>query len=207
LAILALLLGLVSPLALVNPLLLAVACGCIAVAIVALRQINANPDVLSGRGLAYGGLFLAAVFLAYTPVRLWMHFERVQGNAQKLAGTFLDLLSQGRIYEAHQLSRLKFSAPDPASIDKDFEGFENAAWMKPLKEIDYKFTYKLEAFEPAFGFRNEEVFVMRYLITPDPSLNRKPFPIWINIIRWLDEKTSMPSWKIADVRDRSKRRP
>src|SRR5689334_16992757 len=120
LAVLALLFGLAAPLALVNPLLLAVPLAAVVLALFALRQIAANIEILSGRGLALTALFLGVAILFYTPVRLYSRYEVLKGTARELAETYLKLLQQGKFEEAHQLAHLKYVTPSPSSSPEDF---------------------------------------------------------------------------------------
>jgi hypothetical protein len=204
LAISALLFGLASPLALVNPLLLAVAGVAVVLAVMAIRQIAANADLYSGRSLALCGLFLGVLFLAYTPLRLWMRFERLNAKAEQLAGAFLTLLQEGKYFEAQQLSRLRFGMPrssetaDDKVADGDFQQFKDTPWMKSIAALD-QFTFRLDGLEPLPRYPEGDALVMRYLIVPNSESKKRPFPIWIHITRTLDPKTGAPSWRIQKV--------
>jgi hypothetical protein len=206
LAVVALLFGLASPLALVNPLLLAVPLAAVILALFALRQIAANEEVLSGRNLALVAVFLGVTFLFFTPVRLATRYEILKGHARELAEAFLDLLQKGQLYEAHQLAQLKYVTPGPdsppeeyAQADKmtveDFAKFKETKSIQNIEAVKSNFTYRFEAVEPTPARDGGEFFVLRYQIVPDGSLGKRPFPIWISISRTRDESSVRPKWK------------
>jgi hypothetical protein len=205
LAVLALLLGLASPLTLATPLLLAASVIAIVVSGLALRQIAANREIYSGQSLALCGLFLGVLFLAYTPVRLWLRYERLNSKAEQLAEEFLNRLQAGKYFEAQQLARLKFVLPKPGEqtsgrlTDADFDEFKATSWMKNIAAINHQFTYRLDGLEPMPRFKDGDVLVMRYMIVPAAGIKKKPFPLWIHVTRVLDPKTHAPFWKIAQI--------
>jgi hypothetical protein len=215
LAILALVLGIASSLALVNPLLLALPLATIALSLFALRQIAANPDIFSGRGMTLAALFLAIFFLVFAPARLWMRFQVIRGHAEELATTFLDLLQHGKLHEAHQLANIKYISPspddtmDPTFDPKkltlaDFAKFQDTETIKNIKAIDSKFTYEAEGVEPSKGASDADVLVLRYKITPDPATKKPPFRVWITIVRIRQEKGT-PTWKLTDFKHQFKK--
>src|SRR5262245_27286585 len=105
-AILAFLLALLSAVAVVNLLCLAFAVAAAGLSLFALQQISARPEVLSGRSLAMAALLLSVFIMVFAPARMAMRSWILQERGQELAVAFLDLLQQGKSYEAHQLSKL-----------------------------------------------------------------------------------------------------
>ncbi|MEX2141324.1 MAG: DUF4190 domain-containing protein [Pirellulales bacterium] len=134
LAVVALVLGLLSPLAFVHPLLWALPITGIALAWAAIARIDRSEGALIGRKAAILGLAVAllcglgAVTKATTRP-LWLAYR-----AERVAERFLELLRQGKTYEAHQLwTRPQFRllpgsdyqalyAENPAAA-KDYEEF------------------------------------------------------------------------------------
>jgi hypothetical protein len=207
-AILAVMLGLASVLAIFNPLLIAVAVAGTGMSLIALRQIAARPDVLSGRGLALTALFLSVFFMIFAPTRLGIRSRVLQQRGQQLADAFLNLLKEGKTYEAHQLSNLRHRSPaqlpdltaDSSKLTtEDLRGFEETEAIKLIKRVENKFSFHLEAVEPTRTYTDMDLFIFRYRLIPEPSTGRKPFPIWVAVSRTLDRGSGTPVWKIVEV--------
>jgi hypothetical protein len=209
-AIGALMLGLASMLAIFNPLLLAIAVAAVGLAVFALRQIGAQPEILSGRRLALTGLFLSVFLVVFVPARLSMRSWVLQRRGQQLAEAFLGLLQAGKTFEAHQLSNLKYRSQRPSemadmNIDpnklnaEDFRGFEQTQTIRDIERIDHKFDFHWEAAEPSRTYSQADVFVLRYRLVPDAAAGKKPFPVWITISRERDRRSGIPIWRIIDI--------
>lgn len=209
-AILALLLGLASVLAVFNPLWLAIAVAAVGLALFSLWQINAKPEILSGQGLALTGLCLSVFFVAFVPARLGLRSRVLQERGRQLAEAFLGLLQEGKTFEAHQLSNLKYRSQRPSEMSdmdidpnklspEDFRGFEQTQTIQAIKRIDHKFDFHLEAVEPSRTYSAMDIFIFRYRLVPDPSTGKKPFPVWITIGRQTERKSGVPSWRIMDM--------
>ena len=103
LAIFALLLGLLSPLALMHPMLSAVPLAGVVVASAALVTLARRSEELTGRQMALWGLALALFFgswsMGQTSLRSWI----LQSQARSLADHWLTLWQQGEFAAAHQL--------------------------------------------------------------------------------------------------------
>ena len=207
-AILALILGLGSALAVFNPLLVAVAVAGTGSSLFALWQISARPDVLSGRNLALAALFLSVFFMVFAPTRLGIRSRVLQQRGQQLADAFLSLLKEGKAYEAHQLSNLKHRNPtqppdmnaDPSKLTtEDLRGFEETQTIQMIKRVENKFSFHLEAVEPTRSYTDMQVFIFRYRLVPDAGTGKKPFPIWIAVGRTVDRASGTPVWKVIDV--------
>lgn len=209
LAVFALLLGIASPLALINPLLLIVPFVAAVTAWLALRSIANNPDILSGKGMAYVALFLAVLFIAYTPVRLWTRGQVLNSYARQLGDTFLKALQDGEIDKAHGISQIRSRSmnmretmartENDTYTDRDLEEFKNTPVIGRTLELDRKFSYTFLGFEPAPVGPTEDVMVMRYRIEPEPSTGKSPFDMYITATRRFDEHTGVSEWKMFNV--------
>ena len=203
-------LGLVSILAAFNPLCVVFAIAAAGLSLIALWQISAKPDVLSGRGLALIALFLSVFFMIFAPARVAMRSRVLQQRGQQLAEAFLGLLKEGKPYEAHQLSNLRHRGPgrapdsdaDPSKLTtEDFQGFEKTAVIQAITRLEDKFDFQLEGVEPSRTYSAMEIFVFRYRLVPDVSTGKRPFPLWITVSRQMDRKSGTTTWKIVDVQD------
>lgn len=208
-AVLALLLALLSMVAVFNPLLVIVAFAGTGLSLIALRQIYSKPDVLSGRGVALAALFLSVFSLVFAPTRAVTRSRLLQQRAQQLAEAFLGYLQEGKTFDAHQLSNLKhidLSQPPPepgtdtSKLTKsDFQAFEEKEIIASIKAIQHHFSFRLEAIESQRTYNDMEVFIFRYRLDPDAGTGKKSFPVWITISRAMDRMTLIPSWRVIDV--------
>ena len=114
-AILALLFGLASPLALVAPLLMVLPLVGAVLALVALGRVAASEGQLVGRGAALWGLALSVVFALASPVRERCTAHWFSQQAQPLAERWLQLLVAGDTNSAFHLTTAaeRPVAPDP----------------------------------------------------------------------------------------------
>ena len=103
-AMLALLLGLLSSLALVNTLLWALPVVAIAVSLLAMRNLSTHSTELVGRSAAIVGLAAAIFFGAWAPARDISRSWLLQSQAKPLTDEFIDLFLSGKLHEAHQLT-------------------------------------------------------------------------------------------------------
>jgi hypothetical protein len=119
LAVVALAIGLLSPLAFTHPLLWSLPIVGVALALAAFVRIGRSEGLLIGRKAAIIGLAislfsgLGAVTQATTR-QLWL-----AARAERLTERFLELLREGKTYEAHQLfARPQFRLPPGSDYEK-----------------------------------------------------------------------------------------
>lgn len=126
-ALLALLLGLLSPLALVSPLLWPMPVVAIAVSLLALRNLSTHTTELIGRSAAIAGLVIAVFFGAWAPARNISRSWLLQSQARPLTDEFIDLFLSGEIHQAHQLTLPPAQRrPPETSLDEFYKNNETA---------------------------------------------------------------------------------
>lgn len=103
-AVLGLLGGLLSPLALFSPLLWLLPLAAAAVSAFALWQIADQAPNLVGRKTALTGLLLGVTFLVAAPADIAVYRYFVRHEAQEFAATWIDALCNHQIYRAHYLT-------------------------------------------------------------------------------------------------------
>lgn len=142
-AVAALLLGLLSVTAVFSSRLVVLPVAAVALSIVALRTLAANPTQLIGRKAALAGLSLALLFgtwsVTHAAVRRHLLFAEARIHAQQ----WLEMVQAGRLLEAHQLhlpqeSRRSPGTPLEAFYNQDREGkqaMETFFRQPPLKEL------------------------------------------------------------------------
>lgn len=103
-AIAALILGLLSPLALVDVWLSVIPVAGIVVAVVALARIAWLAPALTGRKAALAGLFVAVLCASATAADQWFFWRSIDHEARQFAKAWFDFLSEDEPLKAHQLS-------------------------------------------------------------------------------------------------------
>lgn len=101
-AVVSLLLGLASPLALVQVTLWCVPALAIATGLAAIRSIRKNPAEIIGGKLALTGIGLALFFGAWAPARLLHTANLVASEARAYSQVWLELVREGDLQRAHQ---------------------------------------------------------------------------------------------------------
>ncbi len=103
LSVAALALGLFSLLALIHSLLLVVPVIAVVVSFVALYVVRASEDELSGRWLALAGMTFACLFGSWGASMFYTHETTLFNQARKYCDEWLQLVADGRLYEAFEL--------------------------------------------------------------------------------------------------------
>lgn len=102
-AVVGLLFGLASPLALVDPLLWAIPVVGIFLNLWALRIIKREPTVLAGRKRALCGLFLSLAMVGAVPASIYASRVLIQQQAQQVANEWFARLRDGKLENAKAL--------------------------------------------------------------------------------------------------------
>jgi hypothetical protein len=117
-AVAGLILGLLSPAALVDTIVWCIPVLGIAVSMYALVQIRRNAGELSGRKAALWGLWLSLCFAAAAPADLLYYRYRICREADQFTMLWFDLLAEGRPERAYQLT----------TIPKDRQPLDDRLW-------------------------------------------------------------------------------
>jgi len=144
LALVALLVGLASVLALVHPLLTLVPVVGVACALISLRTIRSNPEIWTGAWLAVIGLVLSLFFLGWGFGWSATRPGRLATQAQRFADDWFKLAQRNELYAAHQLridtpSRAPVTArlddyyrSQPADMRDAFQSFSKSPVIEAL---------------------------------------------------------------------------
>jgi hypothetical protein len=206
LAIVSLVIGLLSPLAFVHPLLWALPIAGIALAWAAIARIDRSEGALIGRRAAIVGLAvslfcgLGAVTQA-TSRRLWLAYR-----AERVAERFLELLREGKKYEAHQLwtrpqyrflpgGDYKALYADNSAADEDYKQFLKREVISDLLALGQR--AEIEHQRTRLASTGPDVdYVMVYYRMSGPT-NTGPIDkeIRFDIERLQDEQTGV-RWRV-----------
>ncbi len=210
-AIAALLLGLLSPLAFVGPVLWSLPLLCIAVALVAMWKISASAGELVGWSLALLGLLLALLFGLAAPAHTLTRQYWLESRAEAFADEYIELLRQGRPFAAYQLMlyptlRKPLNTELPADYDKDprakqkYERFLQAEPALTLLAQRDRANFQRLSCQLLSSDDESDRVALRYRISP-PQTGAAPVVIQLTVLRFLDGKTGREQWRIksADV--------
>jgi hypothetical protein len=210
LAIISLVFGVLSWVALFHPLLIVVPLLGIGVAILALRQISTNPNVIAGRGAALAGLTLCVASLVAPTSRDMIFREIRTSQAKSTSRTFLELVTAGNMDEAfrhtYDGARPKSTpppepgAPPAPSKPSPLEAFITQPVVARLKAIgpDAKIRFLGTDLYEAYTYRNISI-KQRYSATP--ASGGEPFEVLLTIQRTQIRGESMSRWMIVKVDD------
>ncbi len=96
--------GLLSPLALIDPLLWIMPAAGLFFSVWALRRIKRNPSALAGRRLAAVGLTLSLLMSVAAPTEWIAYRVRIARQARQFSSLWIDYLTEGQPHKAHQLT-------------------------------------------------------------------------------------------------------
>lgn len=204
LAVAALALGLASPLILVSPLLIVVPLACLAVAVLALRQIALSDLPLQGRWLATLGLCLAAFFLGWGVTRQLSRQLTMAEQAERFVDGWLALVRDGKLQEADQMrhaqaSRIegaealaKFYSANREAADS-FQSFFNSEAMKSFRATGQQVVWRLDGVWPSRTSQGDELVLSYIYQGPADTSGRS---MWITVVRTLEGSAQTPNWEI-----------
>lgn len=211
-AVLALLLGILSPLAFVGPLLWLLPWFCIVVALLAIWKISSSAGALAGWNVALLGLLLALLFGIAAPTRTLTRHYWLETRAEHFANKFIDLLQRGQAYAAYQLTlHPTFRKPldDDGSAENSKnpmaqEAYERFLQLEPPKTLlAQRDQAKVEELESTWFNTDEngDNVAVRFQITRRENAAKVPLVVQLTLLRFLDPKTDREKWMIrsADV--------
>ncbi len=213
-AVLALLFGCASALALVHPFLWVIPAVAVVTAIFALRAIANEGANLAGRGLAIAGLILALFFGGWAPTRIVTRQWHLYRQARPYADQWLELLRAGKIYEAHQLMQAADERQKPGTSLEVF--YKNSADAR--KQLDGTFelrpalTMRTLAGDATYEYQGgdgvspedpgrTELVALRYLMRYREHGLDKETPIRVVLRRSVSHEPGDFYWSIRGVVD------
>ncbi len=202
-ALVALLLGLASPVALANPVLAIVPLSAIVMAVLALRSIAVAPRPTTGKRLAVAGLCLATLFLGWGMGRHFHHQMHVRTVAREFADDWLRVLANGDLPRAYQLHVAREFRQDPRSIkrrmtmvkdepDVSLSGFfDDPAVNKFLAAgKDVRFQFEEVALQSRDGLADE--LILKYTFDTAEA----KVPLWITVRRTFSNVHRSADWEV-----------
>ncbi len=215
LAVGALLGGLVSIAAVASPVLCLVPLATVAMSLLALRQIARSEDPILGRKAAIAGLSLALLFAAWGLTKSYAQERAIRRQAHLHAEQWLDLVRNGRLFEAFELQMPQSARQPPGTnLEKYFEiDTESAAEMQslfndePLKQIveagssgrcEYQGVRRIDV-ESRPGVRTE-IVTLRYILRYEKDGQQHEVPFRLGMGRARYKKKGEARWQARGVR-------
>lgn len=205
-AIVGLLAGLLSLLAMAVPLLWAVAILAFIVNLKALRHIAANAPALLGRKAAIAGLACSAVALFAAPADWIVYRAMVRQEAQRFADLWFEYLRADQPHRAHQLT-VEPTSRDPlderlwnAYRDEMGRSMLQQFVLKPevrtLLALGDKATVRYYATESQWVEGDRDQVYQTYAVTYPDSDGLKTFFVGLLLQRQVDTPTGFAYWHI-----------
>jgi hypothetical protein len=207
-AILALGLGIASALMLVSPALAIVPVLTVGAAVIALRQIAASEGQLTGRWPATLGLCLAMGFLGWGLTRQATRQATVLAEAERAVDAWLELVRDGKLYDAHQRMRSADSRVKGEQEIKDYyasdrearEHMEGTFEGEPLRSFrtigeDVEFHMAGIVTSTHTGYLDDVMLRYDYV---DPRTNNAQ-SMWITATRVWNPTAQRASWYVNHV--------
>jgi hypothetical protein len=212
-AVVGLILGLLSPAAMVDTILWSVPFAGVLVSIYALMRIRRNADLLTGRKVALWGLWLSLCFAAAAPADRFYYRYRVRQEAIQFTALWFDLLAEGRPERSYQLT---LGAKDRQPLDdRLWEYYRNNPviragldhYVAPAKEgekpqpVRTLLTLGKSATVRYIDtpLQDQDVGVdvvnLRYAVTFDDAGAKKTFFLFLQLLR-TKESDGRAFWKI-----------
>lgn len=208
LAIVGLLAGLLSLLALAVPLLWAIAILAIWINVVALKRIDVNAPALLGRKAALAGLALAVVAFCAAPAD-WVVYRRLlREEARQAAMQWFDFLRTNKPLEAHQLT-VSPNSRDPLddSLWNAYQGggegrmvidqFINGTEVRTLLALGDKATARYYDTESQWSESDRDRVYQTFAVTFQDRDGLKTFFVGMLLDRTLDRPTGHAYWQIT----------
>ena len=207
LAILSLVVGLLSMVAVASPLFGVVPLVAMVVSGVALRRIALNSDRLSGRWMAVVPLFLAPLFLGWGLSRDFSRRDKVLTHARKFGDDWLQILNRKESYVAHQLKVARKYRMDPhINLEAAYQRDENATreytmfvGESPVKEILEAAPNARFEFEEALGHTQigfVDTVTLQYLFE-SPATGKQR--VWLTVRRTYGNFSDRADWTVAGI--------
>lgn len=209
LAIMTLVLGCLSFLALLRTGLWVFPLVTLVLGVVSLRTLAANPERI-GRKAAWLGILLAAFFLTWAATYHYVRESWLVGHARQYADAWIELIQEQKLKEAHQLhvSRGK-RAKAGSSLDEfyaseryaqsDFEAFFDKVPLKELVQFAPRAQFVFDGSRDRLSDLYTERVVLRYLARYEDQGKQREMPLRVLMLRTIDQSTGDYFWEVEGV--------
>jgi hypothetical protein len=209
LAVLTLVLGLLSFLALFHPWLVIVPLLTLAFGISALWSLAANPEKI-GRQAVFVGMTLAMFFGTWAPVRTWARQYHLVGIARTYADSWVELVRQQKKREAHQLHMIKIQrVPQGESVEEyyrkmpyvqmELDRFFGTEPLRSLLTLPSDARIEFERQTEFTTERHSDTVALRYVARFEDKGRQRETPFRVFMKRILDNDSGEYVWSVEGV--------
>jgi hypothetical protein len=215
-ALIALALGVASPLVLVSPLLVVIPLAGVVAAIVALRAIETSGGQLLGRWPATIGLCLAVLFAGWGFSRQWTRQDTLIEHARRFVAGWLRICQEGKLQRADQLMRsadvrinsdagLEDFYKTNKDAGEEITSFFSREPMKTFLAAGRQSQFELSiAGQTQSGFSDEVIFRCDYGPNANDARAGSNQPaaaghFWVSVVRDNVPGSIAPEWRVSSV--------
>jgi hypothetical protein len=207
LAVLCLVLGVASALALAGPVLLFIPGASVLVGLLAWRSIARSEGGMAGRNVILWGLAFAAFFTATSVGRIYMQRWLVVRDARQISDTFISLLLANQPQKAHQLQYLEHLRQPTGTplwlhyrtTTDDYDAlrrFVDAPLVHALLSLGNKAKVRYYATEDITEGSGRTYVILLYTVTFVEKGKPQTFFARITSRRDIDPESGILSWSI-----------
>lgn len=192
-AVVGLIIGLASPLALVDPLLYAIPIAGVLVSYWALRRIKKS-DALTGRKMAASGLLLSLVFLVATPTDWIVYRRMIRAEARQFSALWFEFLTHDQPQKALQLlqapqQRQRLNRDlwtfyrNDAKQREQLEGYVKDPLVRTLLALGQKAEIRFFDTVEQTNDGNDDVVQQWWAVTYEEEGEKRSFFVVVNMLR------------------------
>ena len=210
LAVTALVLALASPLTLVSPLLWILPGVAAILAVVARRQVAANPNQYTGLGISAVALALSLACLAMGPAQYFSQQQFMYRTATKNAEQWLELVGNGDLQRAHQLVLKKPERVETeneiavlystnATKEREMNEYFSNDFARELVEAGDDAEYVFVAGKRISQYRRDNYVTLQFSMSRENSGTTKTTLFNIVMARTPSDDKTEASWRVSNV--------
>lgn len=211
LAVVALILGLISLAAWIEPFLGVVAAIGAIVGAAALWQIARNAPEMIGRKAALAGLFLSIFCLVGVSAGAYTYRELVRNEAKHFAGQWFELLQNGQPHKAFDMTRDATIKPEPVEVEGKLtmppgvpeppvDAYVKRPEIRAL--VDLGDRAQVRYYQTESQTRRESGYEVKqvYAVTYDKDGAKTTFFVRLDMERLVNRETGNAYWQVIDSR-------
>lgn len=208
LAVAALIVSILSPLAFFHPVLCVVPLIAAVLAAVSLWQIARAESGLAGRSLSVVALNLALFCAVAAPVRTLVFYQMIDQEARRFARQWFDLLRDNQPHEAHQLTappqgrlpldeRLWNTYLSDSLAHENLDSFVNRPGVRQLLALGHKALVRYYDTESFWHEAGTDRVKQIYAVTYDDQGEKKTFFLAVYLARHVLQESGQADWEVA----------
>jgi hypothetical protein len=207
-ALLGLLLGLASPLAVLSPLLWILPAGALIASAIGIVHTSRPDSELAGKKVAQLGLFLAVLFGVGGPTRWWAERTWMAREAREFVGAWLDRFQQGDAAKAFELSKTHVGRRT-AEVDLEeyyakeenqtkLASFKLRAPVVKMLALGKDGEYLFQGIQSTDSDEGHEYIWLEYRVLNKAAPQAEPLRLSIECVRAKKEMSFSRRWSIGN---------